>query len=333
MIIVDEEHDISFKQQNNFRYSARDLAIVRGQLENIPVILGSATPSLESINNVKLGKYQYLPLQKRAGDAQPPTVNMINLRSQRLTGGLSVPLLNKMREHLDRQGQILLFLNRRGYASVYMCHQCGWMAKCSRCDARLTLHFQPKKLHCHHCEIIKSLPVHCENCRCPDLISVGQGTERIEQVIAEQFPGIHIVRIDRDSTKQRGSIEKLLTEVHEQKARILIGTQMLAKGHHFPHLTLVGIVDADGGLFSVDFRGIERMAQLIVQVAGRAGRSLRSGEVIIQTHYPDHPHLQLLLNKGYQQFVEAFMLGRQRVSLPPFTYFAFMRARALTESQ
>lgn len=328
MIILDEEHDLSFKQQSNLRYSARDLALVRGRLENIPVILGSATPSLESLYNAKNGKYVYLTLPQRAGEAQPPQVNLINLRDKRLVGGLSAPLLEKIREHLVGQGQVLLFLNRRGYASVLMCHHCGWMVKCTHCDARLTLHFQPELLHCHHCGRVKRPPTRCEDCRHPDLINVGQGTERIEQVIADSFPDYKCVRIDRDSTQKRGSIEKLLAEVHEQKAQILIGTQMLAKGHHFVNLTLVVIVDADGGLFSVDFRGLERMAQLLVQVGGRSGRTQRRGEVIIQTHHPDHPHLQLLLKAGYQRFAQALLTERQQALLPPFTYLALLRAES-----
>lgn len=328
MIILDEEHDLSFKQQNNLRYSARDLAIVRGQLENIPVVLGSATPALESLFNAKNGKYQHLSLPQRAGDAKSPKVSLINLRDKRLHGGLSAPLLEKMREHLARDGQVLLFLNRRGYASVLMCHHCGWMAKCARCDARLTLHVQPESLHCHHCGAVKRPPKKCEHCRAPELITVGQGTEKIEQVIAEYFPENQCVRIDRDSTKQRGSIEKLLAEVHQQKAQILIGTQMLAKGHHFPHLTLVAIVDADSGLFSVDFRALERMAQLLIQVGGRAGRTERAGEVIIQTHHPDHPHLQLLLKSGYPRFAQAILTERQQTLLPPFAHLALLRAEA-----
>lgn len=329
IIILDEEHDLSFKQQSNLRYSARDLAIVRGHIENIPVVLGSATPALESFYNALIKKYHYLSLPQRAGDAVPPQVSVINLRDKRLNGGLSVELLAKMREHLANQGQVLLFLNRRGYASVLMCHHCGWMAKCANCDARFTLHFQPERLHCHHCDTVKPPPRRCENCRVEDLINVGQGTERIEQVISENFPENTVVRIDRDSTKKRGSIEQLLAQVHDQKAQILIGTQMLAKGHHFPHLTLVAIVEADGGLFSVDFRALERMGQLLVQVGGRAGRTLRAGEVIIQTHHPDHPHLQLLLNSGYQRFAKALLSERQQTELPPFAHLALLRADAV----
>ena len=329
IIILDEEHDISFKQQSSLRYSARDLAIVRGQLENIPVILGSATPSLESFYNCRLGRYHYLSLPLRAGGAQPPRVDLINLQGKRLTAGLSQPLIDAMRAHLIKGGQVLLFLNRRGYASVLMCHQCGWMANCTRCDARLTLHLQPERLHCHHCGVIKPLPLHCEKCRHCELIRVGQGTERIEQIVSEEFPDYSVVRIDRDNTRRKGSIQKLLKQIDQQEAKILIGTQMLAKGHHFPHLTLVAIVEADSGLFSLDFRGLERMGQLLVQIAGRAGRAQHLGEVIIQTHHPDHPHLQILLNKGYHQFVEALMLERQQASLPPFTYLALMRAEAL----
>jgi len=328
MIILDEEHDLSFKQQNNLRYSARDLAIVRAQLENIPIILGSATPSLESLYNAITHKFTHLSLPQRAGEAKSPAVNLINLRGKRLVGGLSKPLLDEMQQHLADNGQVLLFLNRRGYAPVLMCHHCGWMAKCTRCDARLTLHFQPERLHCHHCGMIKHPPKKCEGCRYPELITAGQGTERIEQVMAEYFPEYSCVRIDRDSTQRRGSIEKLLAEAHQQKAQILIGTQMLAKGHHFPQLTLVAIVDADSGLFSVDFRALERIAQLLVQVAGRAGRSERAGEVIIQTHHPDHPHLQCLLKFGYQRFARAILTERQQALLPPFAHLALLRAEA-----
>ncbi len=329
MIILDEEHDLSFKQQSNLRYSARDLAIIRGRLENIPVLLGSATPSLESLYNAKLRKYIYLSLPERAGGSQPPQISVINLRDKRLVGGLSAALLEKMREHLSADGQVLLFLNRRGYAAVMMCHHCGWMEKCHRCDARLTLHFQPELLHCHHCGAVKRPPPRCGQCRNPELITVGQGTERIEEVIGEHFPEQVCVRIDRDSTKQRGSIHKLLADVHNQKARILIGTQMLAKGHHFANLTLVAIVDADSGLFGVDFRSLERMAQLLVQVAGRAGRAERTGEVLIQTHHPDHPHLQLLLKSGYHKLAQVLLAERRDAGLPPFAYLALLRAESL----
>ena len=328
MIILDEEHDLSFKQQSNLRYSARDLAIVRGQMENIPVVLGSATPSLETLQNAKSGKFVYLNLPVRAGDAKTPLVNLIDLRDKRLSGGLSRPLIDKMTEHLSNEGQVLLFLNRRGYASLLMCHHCGWMAKCRRCDARLTLHIQPDRLHCHHCGLIKQLPEQCEQCRFPDLIRVGQGTERIEQTIAELFPKHPYIRIDQDTTKKRGAIDRLLNDIHQKNAQILIGTQMLAKGHHFEHLTLVVIVDADAGLFSVDFRGLERLAQLLIQVAGRAGRGALPGEVIIQTHHPDHPHLQMLLKSGYSHFANALLTERRQTSLPPFAYLALLRAES-----
>ncbi len=328
IIILDEEHDISFKQQSKFRYSARDLAIVRGQFENIPVVLGSATPSLESFYNAHTKKYIYLSLPHRAGEAQSPTVNVINIRDKKLTGGLSSILLDKMHEHLQRKGQVLLFLNRRGYASVLMCHHCGWMAKCNRCDAYYTLHFQPERLRCHHCDSSRPIPKQCQNCKFPELIQVGQGTQRIEAIIQEQFPDYKMVRIDKDTTKQRGSMEKLLDQIHEREAQILIGTQMLSKGHHFPHLTLVAIVEADGGLFSVDFRALERMGQLLVQVGGRAGRSGESGEVMIQTHFPDHPQLQLLLKEGYRKFAESLLKERKQTTLPPYAFLALLRAES-----
>lgn len=329
MIILDEEHDLSFKQQSNLRYSARDLAIVRGRLENIPVVLGSATPSMETLYNAKNQKYTYLSLPQRAGEAKPPRVSLVNLRDKRLTGGLSTPLLDKMREHLASGNQVLLFLNRRGYAAVLMCHHCGWMAKCSRCDARLTLHLQPEYLHCHHCGAVRRPPEKCEQCRYPELITAGQGTERIEQVIAESFPQYQCVRIDRDSARQRGSIEKLLAKVHAQQAQILIGTQMLAKGHHFPALSLVAIVDSDSGFFSADFRGLEKMAQAIVQVAGRAGREEQMGEVLIQTHHPEHPLLNRLLKEGYSAFADFVLKDRHAAQLPPFSHMALLRAEGV----
>ena len=328
MIILDEEHDTSFKQQAGFRYSARDLAMVRGRLENVPVILGTATPSLESLQNVQSGKYQLLSLPERAGSAKPPRVELIDLRGKDLRAGLSAPLLAKMHEHLARQGQVLLFLNRRGYAPVLLCHDCAQVVHCSRCDAKMTLHQRPRRLFCHHCDSTRPIPGECEHCHSKNLISLGLGTEQLETETQQLFPGKKILRIDRDTVRGKKGMENMLANVHGG-ADILIGTQMLAKGHHFPRLTLVAIVDADSGLFSLDFRALERLSQLLVQVAGRSGRGETAGEVLIQTHQPEHPQLQLLLQQGYLAFAENALQERQQAYLPPFIQFALLRAESV----
>ncbi len=328
LIILDEEHDLSFKQQTGFRYSARDCAVMRAQLDNIPVVLGSATPSLESFYNMQRGRYQHLRLPERAGIATPPHVKLINLCDQNLKAGLSPQLLEAMHKHLQARGQILLFLNRRGFAPVCLCHHCGWIAECDRCDAKLTVHQNPPRLRCHHCDAVRALPKVCMECKTADLVPVGQGTEQLEQTVQGLFPESKVVRIDRDSTRTKGSMDAFLHEVQSGAAQILIGTQMLAKGHHFPNLTLAAIVDADGGLFSADFRALERMGQLIVQVAGRAGRAQHAGEVYIQTHHPEHPVLQLLLAQGYSAFMQGLLLERAQAQLPPFSHVALVRAEA-----
>ena len=333
LLILDEEHDLSFKQQTGFRYSARDCAVRRAQFENIPVVLGSATPSLESFYNVQRQRYQHLLLPERAGGAHPPKIHLVNLCDQHLKAGLSPELLMAIQKHLTAQGQVLLFLNRRGFAPVCLCHHCGWIAHCDHCDAKLSVHQSPARLRCHHCDASRPMPKHCVDCKSQDLIPVGQGTEQLEQVINELFPEQKVVRIDRDSTRTKGSMNRLLDEVQSGEARLLIGTQMLAKGHHFPNLSLVAIVDADGGLFSTDFRAVERMGQLIVQVAGRAGRAAQQGEVIIQTHHPQHPLLQLLLQQGYHAFMQALLQEREQSALPPFSHLALLRAEAKDRSQ
>lgn len=329
IIILDEEHDHSFKQQSGFRYSARDLSVLRGNLEEIPVVLGSATPALESINNVKLKKYQLLQLPERAGLSLTSPITLIDLRLQKPGEVLSEPLLQKMRMHLESQGQVLLFLNRRGYAPILMCHQCGDVVKCSACDARMVLHQSPHQLICHHCGSTKKPTKICENCRRADLIPMGLGTERLEEILRTHFPEHSILRMDRDTIKNKRQLDEALTKIHEKKVDILVGTQMLAKGHHFPALSLVAIVDSDSGFFSADFRGLERMAQAILQVAGRAGREERMGEVIIQTHHPEHPLLNLLLKEGYSAFAETVLKDREAVRLPPFSHMALLRAEGL----
>lgn len=328
LIVVDEEHDISFKQQDGFRYHARDLAIIRARDTNIPVILGSATPSLESLSRAAQGKYVHLTLPERAGVALLPTFSVIDIRNKYLDEGLSPPLLALMKKHLDNNEQVMLFLNRRGYAPVFMCHGCGWVATCKRCDARMTFHQGPPRLHCHHCDSRRMIIKKCEGCQNTDLQVVGLGTERLEESLQKYFPDHSIVRIDRDTTQRKGSMEKILDGIHEGKHHILVGTQMLAKGHHFPNVTLVGIVNADSGLFSADFRSVERMGQLILQVAGRAGRVEKPGTVVVQTHHPDHPLLQKLIYENYANFAENLLQERQSAELPPYAFLAMFRAEA-----
>jgi primosomal protein N' (replication factor Y) len=331
LIIVDEEHDPSLKQQEGFRYSARDLAVWRARQLNIPVLLGSATPSLESLFNVEQQRYQRLLLPERTGVASLPEYAIIDVREQTLEHGLSTALLARVRQHLDADGQVLLFLNRRGYAPTFMCYGCGWIANCRRCDAHLTWHRRDNRLHCHHCGSQRPLDSHCPECEGRDLHPQGQGTERVEQALAGHFPDVEILRIDRDTTRRKGELDRLLEQARSGHGRLLLGTQMLAKGHHFPNVTLVGILDADHGLFSTDFRASERMAQLIVQVAGRAGRHDRPGLVLIQTRHPDHPLLQLLVKQGYPAFAHAALQERQAARLPPSTSLALLRAEATDE--
>jgi primosomal protein N' (replication factor Y) len=332
LLVVDEEHDASLKQQDGFRYSARDLAVWRARHLDIPVVLGSATPSLESLYNVARGRYRHCTLPERTGGAQMPTFKVLDIRHQPLEDGLSYPLLEAIGRHLDAHGQVLLFLNRRGYAPTLMCYDCDWVAECRRCDARLTWHQADGRLHCHHCGSQRPVDRTCPQCGSQELHPVGQGTERVEQALAERFPDIERIRIDRDTTRRKGQLATLLGRARDGKQQLLLGTQMLAKGHHFPNVTLVAILDADHGLFSTDFRASERMAQLIVQVAGRAGRHDRPGEVIIQTAHPDHPLLQLLVTRGYPAFAEAALLERQAAGLPPSTRIALLRAEA-TDAQ
>ncbi|QKJ89013.1 Primosomal protein N' [Paramixta manurensis] len=326
VIVIDEEHDSSYKQQEGWRYHARDLAVLRAREENIPIIMGSATPALESLQNVQSGKYRQLNLSKRAGNARQATQQLIDLKGVKLRDGLSPALIQKMRQHLQANNQVLLFLNRRGFAPALLCHECGWAAECQRCDRYYTLHQQQRQLRCHHCDSQRPLPHQCPQCGSTHLIPVGVGTEQLEQNLGTLFPDIPLSRIDRDTTSRKGALEKHLADVHRGGARILIGTQMLAKGHHFPDVTLVSLLDVDGALFSADFRAAERFAQLYTQVAGRAGRAGKQGEVLLQTHHPDHPLLQTLLYQGYDAFARQTLAERKAVFLPPYTSHALFRA-------
>lgn len=326
VIVIDEEHDSSYKQHEGWRYHARDLAVYRAYTEDIPIILGSATPALETLHNVQIGKYRQLRLTKRAGNATPATQHVIDMKGQALKSGLSPALIKSIGKHLAADNQVILFLNRRGYAPALLCHDCGWIAECTRCDSYYTVHQGQRNLRCHHCDSQRAIPNQCPQCGSTHLISVGMGTEQLEQSLQPLFPGIPISRIDRDTTSRKGALEQQLAEVHRGGARLLIGTQMLAKGHHFPDVTLVALLDVDGALFSGDFRAAERFAQLYVQVSGRAGRAGKKGEVLLQTHHPEHPLLQTLLTKGYDAFASETLQERQAVFLPPFTSHAMFRA-------
>jgi len=332
VLVVDEEHDASLKQQDGLRYSARDLAVWRARQLAVPVVLGSATPSLESLYNVAQARYRQLLLPERTGSAGLPSYEILDLRRQPLEHGLSRGMLARIRSHLAGDGQVLLFLNRRGYAPTLICHDCGWIAECARCDARMTVHQAEGQLRCHHCGSQRPIAACCPACGGADLRPLGQGTERVEQALAEHFPEVERLRIDRDTTRRKGQLASLLQQARAGHGRILLGTQMLAKGHHFPDVTLVGILNVDQGLFGIDFRASERMAQLIIQVAGRAGRRDRSGHVVIQTHHPDHPLLQTLVRQGYPAFARAALAEREAARLPPATHIALVRAEAMEPS-
>jgi primosomal protein N' (replication factor Y) len=329
LIVIDEEHDASFKQQDGLRYSARDLAIVRAQQAGVPLILGSATPSTETLHNADRGRYHRFCLNARVAARPMPRVSLIDVRRQALDHGLSAEMLEAVQRHLDAGGQVLLFVNRSGFAPALLCHDCGDVAACPHCDARLTLHRSPQRLICHHCGHQARVPSRCAQCEGLDLVPVGAGTERLEQVLRSRFEGLRIERIDSDRVARAGELERLLAEVREGQIRILVGTQMLAKGHDFASLTLVGVVAADQALFSADYRAMERFGQLLTQVAGRAGRGAQPGEVLVQTHMPQHPQLQKLLREGYRAYAEDLLEQRRAAGLPPFAYLALLRADAL----
>jgi primosomal protein N' (replication factor Y) (superfamily II helicase) len=330
LIVVDEEHDASYKQHEGaFRYSARDLAVVRAQHAGVPVLLGSATPALETLHNVASGRYRALSLGRRAAQAAAPLLKLVDLRSSALRAGLSTAAVLAIERHLGEDGQVLVFLNRRGYAPTLLCTACGWIAPCSACDARLTVHLSAGRLRCHHCGADQGLPERCPVCGFA-VKPVGQGTERIEETLTALFPGAPVARLDRDVVRKRGDLEEVVARMASGDARILVGTQMVTKGHDFPNVTLVVVLNADQGLFSSDFRAPERLAQTIVQVAGRAGRAHRAGEVLIQSEFPDHPLLTQLLQAGYDGFARVALAERQAAAWPPFSRLAALRDSART---
>jgi primosomal protein N' (replication factor Y) (superfamily II helicase) len=330
IIVVDEEHDASFKQHEGaLRYSARDLAVVRAHHAGVPVLLGSATPALETLQNVAAGRYTRLRLERRTAQAQPPRLSLIDLRAHAVQSGIATPAVLAIERHLASDGQALVFLNRRGYAPTLLCTACGWIAPCRECDARLTVHQASQRLRCHHCGADAPLPRRCPQCGFA-VKPVGQGTERIEEALATRFPQVTIVRLDRDIVRRRADMEAVVARMASGEARILVGTQMVTKGHDFPNVTLVVVLNADQGLFSTDFRAPERLAQTIVQVAGRAGRGSKPGEVLIQTEFPDHPLLTHLLTSGYDGFAQAALQERLAAAWPPFSRLAALRDSART---
>ena len=330
LIIIDEAHDSSFKQMSKWRYHARDVAVMRAKFTDIPLLLGTATPSLETLHNIERQRYKMWSLKKRATGAKAVQWRVIDQTQTKLQHGLCQPLLAVIKQHLESAGQVLIFLNRRGYAPVLRCLHCGWHAQCSACDSAMTLHYTPRHLLCHHCLERQRVPKVCPKCQQTEPVCVGQGTERLEEGLQALFPGESVVRIDRDTTQRKGELEKRLAQAADGQARILLGTQMLAKGHHFPELSLVVILDIDSAFYSVDFRSLEHLGQLLVQVAGRAGRMQRQGEVALQTHQPQNPLLQVLLQQGYAAFAQELLQQRKQHALPPFNYQILWRAQAKT---
>ena len=332
LVVVDEEHDASYKQQEGLRYSARDVAIFLANQRKVPVVLGSATPSLESWRQATQGRYRLLQLPGRAASL-PPTIRTVETRGVKLTEGLAPPLVEALGRTLARGEQSLVFVNRRGFAPTLLCHECGWIAPCHRCSARLTLHTSGHRLRCHYCGHEEVIPRACPSCGNQDLRALGAGTQRVEQVLAALFPQARIARIDRDSTRRKHAFRDLRARIEAHELDILVGTQMLAKGHDFPRLTLVGVLGADNGLLAVDFRAEERLFALLLQVAGRAGRGEQPGHVLIQTEFPTHPLFRALINQDFGEFARQQLETRRATAFPPYLHQALLRAEAALEKQ
>lgn len=329
LIVVDEAHDASFKQQDGFRYSARDLAVWRAQLLDIPVILGTATPTLENLHSAQQGRFTHLRLRQRTGNAQAPTIQIEDCSHLSPLTPLSEQSLSTIRQTLKQGRQALVFINRRGYAPLLLCGDCGWQSECPHCDAHMTWHRVAKQLRCHHCDAQRPIPQRCPSCGSHHLLDRGAGTEKLEELLAAQFPQQQLIRIDRDTTRRKGSLAKQLANIHQGDPCVLIGTQMLAKGHHFSNLDLAVMLEADAGFMSADFRGPEQAAQLILQVAGRTGRADKPGKLLIQTRQPDNPLLRLLCQGDYHKFAQELMKERELAGLPPFGYLALFRAESI----
>jgi len=326
LIVIDEEHDTSFKQMDGVRYSARDTALMRAHLRHIPIVLGSATPSLESLHNCALNKYKMLRLNFKALNSKPLHYEILDIRNQNLTHGLAPASLQAIKEHLEADNQVLVFINRRGFAPVLLCHSCGWMADCRGCDAHLTMHKAKGILVCHHCGLTQKIPTNCQSCKGHELLPVGAGTQRIHEHLQEAFKDRSVLRIDRDEIRKKDALDANLALINDGNAQLIVGTQMLAKGHHFPKLTLVIVLDTDNGFYNQDFRALEKLGQLLTQVSGRAGRAEFQGQVIIQTHVPNHPLLNLLIQQGYDAFAESLLATRKEAELPPYHYISMIRA-------
>jgi primosomal protein N' (replication factor Y) len=329
LIVVDEEQDASFKQQDGLRYSARDVAIFRARQTGIPIVLGSATPALETYAHALSGRYRLLRLSQRAvAQAQLPQVHAVDMRKHKLDEGLAPPVLDALAERLARGEQSLVFLNRRGYAPVLMCPACDWVSGCTRCSTRMVLHLADRQLRCHHCGASAPVPRHCPNCGNADIHPFGRGTQRLEATLAARFPQARVLRVDRDSTRNKGSFSRMLDDIRAGRADILVGTQILAKGHDFPNLTLVAVLNADSALYSADYRAPERLFAQLMQVAGRAGRADLPGEVLIQTQYPRHPLYQALAQHDYAGFARTLLAEREQAGFPPYVFEAVLRAEA-----
>jgi primosomal protein N' (replication factor Y) len=331
LIIVDEEHDLSFKQQDGFRYSARDLAVMRSKLENIPVILGSATPSLESFNNASNGKYQWLKLRERTNKQALPTISILDVRSHKMQKGLSKQVINQIQEEIDNNNQALVFLNRRGWSPKITCQECGWVAECDECDTYLTYHKHINRIRCHHCEKVYSIPEFCPECGSQKIESMGVGTEKVHKGLSDNLNNTKVIRVDRDTVKTPLQWQRTIDEIKSGEPCVMIGTQMLSKGHDFPNLTLVVIVNVDNSFFSIDFRSTEHLSQLMIQVSGRAGRKHKKGKVVIQTQCPEHEFFKLLLGKSYQDYAVHELTQRAEIGFPPASFMSIIRGRCKSE--